>query len=169
MAKNTGFHPGPSTSGSCGPGPGSLWLCFLLPRHCSWKEVCAFNSLPDQSAPGRVEGERKMGITQVQFPWLHQGLLSLDKQKPGPQKPPCWCQGEVGMVRRLAKLTCVVVSGSADKVQLIRQDALHPSSDPCSLPAAKWPFFLEANALKVICDEALGLKIYPKAQYGSWA
>ena len=76
-----------------------------------------------------------MGVTQVQFPWLHQGLLSLDKQKPGPQL--CWCQGEVGMVRRLAKLTRVVASGSADKVQLIRQDALHPSSGPRSLPAAK--------------------------------
>lgn len=43
-----------------------------------------------------------MGITQLQFPWLHQVLLSPDKEQPGPRL--CLCLEEVGMVQSLAKL-----------------------------------------------------------------
>lgn len=72
----------------------ALWALF--PQELS------FNSLNDQNAPGWGQGEKRMEIIQIQFLWLHQVLLSLDKEQPGPQL--CFCQREVGMVQCFAKL-----------------------------------------------------------------
>lgn len=64
-----------------------------------------------------------MEITQIQFPWLHQVFLSLDKERPGPQL--CFCQREAGTVQCFASRLLALGQplGSADKAQLIRQDA----------------------------------------------
>lgn len=99
-----------------------------------------------------------MGITQIQFPWLHQVLLSLDKETQhlsfaGVREKSGWFSA------LQSSLTASSLSlGSVDKAQLIRQDALHPSSDPCFLAATQRPFFPEVNTFEMIPDAALELK-----------
>lgn len=162
--KALGSTRSPSASGPCGPGPGSPWLSIssslgIAPeRKCVPLTRCLIRML---QAEGREKGGWESlkpnfhGFTKCSCYLISR---SQDLNFAGVREKSGWFG---------AWQSSLVGSGSADKVQLIRQVALHLSSDPRSLPAAKWPFFLEANALKVIPDEALGLKIYPKAQYGS--
>lgn len=97
-----------------------------------------------------------MEIIQIQFPRPHPVLLSLDKERPGPQL--CFRQREVGMVQCFA---CSLLAlghslGSADKAELIRQDAFPLLKS--LLTTTEWPFFPEVNAFEMIPDKALELK-----------
>lgn len=164
VAERTEFYFQPLPQLTLWPwkGPSSPWLCFLLSGHCSHRS-CPLTLWMIRML--QVGGREKKGWKSFKSNFCGFTKCSCHLIRSSRDLSSASVSEKSGWFSALQSLLIALGSSlsSADKAQLIRQDA--SNSRKSLLASEQWPFFPEVNAFEMIPDKPLELKTWSKAQY----